>query len=254
MSGGAQTTHTDASFFAAAERKLDSATESGMLLVDRRLRIRGLNTAYTQSTLHQRKTLIDRSLFDCFPDSAENPDKGMPTVAASLERVLRTQQPDTLWVQRYDIPDPRNPGAVIPKVWTLVHEPLFDQSGRVAGVIQRSDDLTGLDNALARFTAHENSTDRDAWHKLLDLIGPGGSAIPRYRQRYLALARENHQLREAQQSRAAIEQAKGILMGQRCCSAAEAFEILRRLSQDTNRKLRDVAVALIEDTAQQTRQ
>ncbi len=38
--------------------------------------------------------------------------------------------------------------------------------------------------------------------------------------------------------------AKGILMGQRGCDAEEAFHILVKLSQDTNRKLRDVAHAL----------
>jgi len=49
----------------------------------------------------------------------------------------------------------------------------------------------------------------------------------------------------AMRSRAVIEQAKGIIMGDRRCSADEAFAILTKLSQDTNRKLRDVAVALV---------
>ena len=46
--------------------------------------------------------------------------------------------------------------------------------------------------------------------------------------------------------------AKGIIMGERRCTADEAFTILSKLSQDTNRKLRDVAVALV-DSAQQPR-
>ena len=50
----------------------------------------------------------------------------------------------------------------------------------------------------------------------------------------------------AMRSRAVIEQAKGIIMGDRRCSADEAFTILTKLSQNTNRKLRDVAVALVE--------
>ncbi len=50
----------------------------------------------------------------------------------------------------------------------------------------------------------------------------------------------------AMRSRAVIEQAKGIIMGDRRCSADEAFAILTKLSQDTNRKLRDVAVLLVE--------
>jgi AmiR/NasT family two-component response regulator len=47
------------------------------------------------------------------------------------------------------------------------------------------------------------------------------------------------------ESRAVIEQAKGIIMGERRCGPDEAFQILTKLSQDTNRKLRDVAAALV---------
>ena len=47
-------------------------------------------------------------------------------------------------------------------------------------------------------------------------------------------------------SRAVVEQARGILMGQRRVSADEAFGILRTLSQTSNRKLRDVAQAVID--------
>jgi GAF domain-containing protein len=54
------------------------------------------------------------------------------------------------------------------------------------------------------------------------------------------------QLRDAMASRAVIEQAKGILVGQRRCTGDEAFRILAKLSQDTNRKLRDVAQALVD--------
>ena len=58
-----------------------------------------------------------------------------------------------------------------------------------------------------------------------------------------------HQLSQnlatAMQSRAVIEQAKGILMGVQRCSADEAFEILVRASQRENRKLRDIAHDLV---------
>ncbi len=55
-------------------------------------------------------------------------------------------------------------------------------------------------------------------------------------------------LQAAMQSRAVIEEAKGIIMGSRRCTADEAFAILSRISQDTNRKLRDVAAALVATT------
>jgi GAF domain-containing protein len=52
-------------------------------------------------------------------------------------------------------------------------------------------------------------------------------------------------LQAAMDNRAVIEQAKGIIMGDRRCGPDEAFQILAKLSQDTNRKLRDVAIALV---------
>ena len=57
------------------------------------------------------------------------------------------------------------------------------------------------------------------------------------------------QLQEALASRAVIDQAMGIVMGTRRCSADEAFAFLRRTSQNANRKLRDVATDLVAAVA-----
>lgn len=55
-------------------------------------------------------------------------------------------------------------------------------------------------------------------------------------------------LDEAMRSRAVIEQAKGILMARSQLSPDEAFDMLRRVSQRENRKLRDIAADLVERT------
>ena len=65
---------------------------------------------------------------------------------------------------------------------------------------------------------------------------------------YFTATTRADQLAEALRSRAVIDQAKGILMGARRCTAEEAFDILVRLSQQSQRKLRDVAQALVEET------
>lgn len=49
------------------------------------------------------------------------------------------------------------------------------------------------------------------------------------------------QLRQAMQSRAGIEQAKGVLMAAHRCDEDKAFALLVERSQHTNRRLRDVA-------------
>ena len=53
-------------------------------------------------------------------------------------------------------------------------------------------------------------------------------------------------LNEALESRAVIEQAKGVLMAQSGIGSEEAFDLLRRASQRENRKLRDIAVEIVE--------
>jgi GAF domain-containing protein len=57
------------------------------------------------------------------------------------------------------------------------------------------------------------------------------------------------QLREAITSRATIEQAKGVLAAQQGCTPEEAFQLLVSASQRSNRKLREVAQALVDGTA-----
>ncbi len=60
------------------------------------------------------------------------------------------------------------------------------------------------------------------------------------------LGEEAANLRLAMQSRAVIEQAKGVLMAQRGVDADRAFEILREASMRYNRKLRDIATGIVE--------
>jgi GAF domain-containing protein len=61
--------------------------------------------------------------------------------------------------------------------------------------------------------------------------------------------RINDQLREALATRDLIGQAKGVLMERESCTPDEAFDILRRASQRTNHKLRDVAAEIVGSVA-----
>jgi GAF domain-containing protein len=63
--------------------------------------------------------------------------------------------------------------------------------------------------------------------------------------RTLSLAQ---QMQTAMAHRAVIEQAKGIIMAERRCTADEAFAILTKISQDSNRKVRHIAAALVART------
>ncbi len=61
------------------------------------------------------------------------------------------------------------------------------------------------------------------------------------------------QMREAMEFRAVIEQAKGMLIAAHGCSPDEAFQMLSGHSRRTNRKVRDIATAMVEG-AGKTRQ
>ncbi len=62
------------------------------------------------------------------------------------------------------------------------------------------------------------------------------------------LGEQARNMRLAMDSRAVIEQAKGVLMAQRHVTAEQAFEILRDASQRYNRKLREIAEGIVEGT------
>jgi GAF domain-containing protein len=68
---------------------------------------------------------------------------------------------------------------------------------------------------------------------------------------YDATATLAQHLQAAMEHRAVIEQAKGIIMADRRCTPEEAFVILSKLSQDTNRKLREVATVLVANAQRQ---
>ena len=67
------------------------------------------------------------------------------------------------------------------------------------------------------------------------------------------LANGNATLREALETRTVIGQAQGMLMATEGITADEAFDILRRASQRTNRKLRDIATELVAKGSQPRR-
>ena len=67
------------------------------------------------------------------------------------------------------------------------------------------------------------------------------------------LEEQARNMRVAMDSRAVIEQAKGVLMAQQRVTSDQAFDILREASQRSNRKLRDIALGIVESTQHQPR-
>ena len=76
-----------------------------------------------------------------------------------------------------------------------------------------------------------------------DLFDGSLTVTPHIESAALRLA---DQMRQAMETRAVIEQAKGMLIAAHGCTPDQAFQMLSESSQRTNRKLRDLAKAMVD--------
>ena len=96
--------------------------------------------AATHSTMEET---IGRGLFELFPDNPDDPTaNATANLRASLERVLATKQPDTMAVQKYDIPLPD--GSFESKYWSPRNIPVLTATGDISYILHRAIDVTDL--------------------------------------------------------------------------------------------------------------
>lgn len=216
------------------------------VVLDTAMVVRAANPAYLRATGRTREELLGEPLFGSFPANPELPEAGR--VRESVERALRQRTRDQLSLVRYDLTDSAGSSEYRPRYWSVVTTPLWVES-RVVGVLHQAHDLTSLSEELRGAL--------DLLHEVLATDGIGEEARARLAQsaatlateaRFLgALREEVQQLRQALTSRATIDQAKGIIIGERRCSPDEAFKVLATMSSHTNVKVHDVAEALVRE-------
>ena len=102
--------------------------------------------------------------------------------------------------------------------------------------------VMGALNMYSETHAAYDAAARDIGCSFADQLGVAVATVTLYAESY-ELSR---QLQQAMESRAVIEQAKGILMAAQRCSPDAAFQILVRASQNQNRKLRAIASEIVE--------
>ncbi|MFJ3306800.1 PP2C family protein-serine/threonine phosphatase [Streptomyces sp. NPDC086549] len=122
---------------------LFAATPSPYLVLGPDLLILDVNAAYCWATGRTRNDLIGQYLFDAFPDNPADPDAdGTRNLSASLHRVLHSRQPDTMAVQKYDIPVPDQPGVFEERWWSPINTPVLGPDDQVVWIIHRVEDVT----------------------------------------------------------------------------------------------------------------
>lgn len=83
------------------------------LILNPALSIVAVSDAYTHATLTRREDILGKGIFEVFPDNPDDPSaEGVRNLRASLLRVLQTLQPDSMPMQKYDIPRPEKTAAV----------------------------------------------------------------------------------------------------------------------------------------------
>ena len=127
--------------------------------------------------------------------------------------------------------------------------PEFIAAAREAGVLSclsvpLADDqaVLGSLNLYSKTATTYDEAAQETAFLFADQLGVAGANAMAYAEAYEL----SQQLQKALESRAVIEQAKGILMQAQGCDADEAFRILVRASQNHNRKLRAIAAELVD--------
>jgi signal transduction histidine kinase/ActR/RegA family two-component response regulator len=125
-------------------RTLFEAAPGLYLVLTPELRIVAASDAYLRATMTTREGILGRGIFDVFPDNPEDPGAtGVRNLRASLERVSKTGQPDTMAVQKYDVRRPESEGGAFEeRYWSPVNSPVIDSQGRVAYIIHRVEDVS----------------------------------------------------------------------------------------------------------------
>ncbi|MGV9346972.1 PP2C family protein-serine/threonine phosphatase [Streptomyces spiralis] len=169
---------------------LFAATPSPYLVLGPDLVIVDVNRAYLEATGRTRDDLLGQYIFVAFPDNPDDPDAdGVRNLKASLHRVLAMRRPDTMALQKYDIPVRGRPGVFEERWWSPVNTPVLGADGRVAWIIHRVEDVT----AFVR--------EHQAAHPASVLVGERLEAAQSLEAELYARARElqrlNEELRQA---------------------------------------------------------
>jgi hypothetical protein len=226
-----------------ADSVASESSDVGLVLLDCDLRIRGVNATYEAISMRRRDDLLGERVPDVFPDAPGDPQaaNGISHLQESVETAIRGRRTDSMPIVRYDITDPRNPDVFLPKLWTCSNTAV-ELGGDEVGVLHRVGEITSLDEALTALDSDMALDPAGQVHVLSALI----ASVRKVRDDTRALAQEIEQLHRALKTRDIIGQAKGTLMERFNLDAAAAFQLLVRLSQQSNTPLAVVAQKLVE--------
>ncbi len=134
---------------------LFEAGSAACLVLTPRFDIIATSNAYLRAVRMRREQLVGRNLFEVFWSEPSEREAAPVAVQlrASLERVLRTREPDAMDVQPYGIPRAEaEGGGVEPRYWSPSNTPILDAAGQLLYVVHQVEDVT-------RFTRRQPPAD-----------------------------------------------------------------------------------------------
>jgi signal transduction histidine kinase len=101
-----------------------------------------VSDAYAHSTLNVRENMLNRGLFEVFPDNPDDPQaSGVTNLSASLQQVVTSKRPHKMAVQKYDIPSSNGHGFE-ERYWSPLNTPVIDGQGEIRYIIHNVEDIT----------------------------------------------------------------------------------------------------------------
>lgn len=116
------------------------------LVLTPNFKIIAASDAYLRATMTKREDILDRGVFDVFPDNPADPGAtGVRNLRRSLETVVRLRRADKVAVQQYDIRRPKSEGGGYEeRYWSPVNYPVLDAGGKAVFIIHQVEDVTEL--------------------------------------------------------------------------------------------------------------
>lgn len=142
-----------------------------------RFTILAVSNAYLILVHKERSDLLNEGLFHVFPGSqADGTERS--NVAASFSRVMQTKSADVLPTFKYEIYLPKEEKHVT-EYWSNINEPLLDEEGNVAFIINTTANITDQVNMLEEKASLELSLRKSQreLQSILDTLAEGVGVV-----------------------------------------------------------------------------
>ncbi len=144
-------------------RAIFEGTPDAYLILTPSLHVVAANDFYLKTTNTVRDEIVGKYLFDVFPENADvSNTTGSVELKKSLFTAIKTKQPHSMRILRYDISDPEYPNRFQEKYWRPVNIPIVSKSGEVIYIVNTVRDITKMLDVVDDVVDHQTEPGRKA--------------------------------------------------------------------------------------------